>query len=450
MKRVFLTGATGVMGIKGLESLLASENNYSITILARPRKQNRKKLRPYELKGVRVIWGDLCDYEKVEEGVRNSDIVLHVGGLVSPAADWYPQKTIETNVGAMKNIIKAARTVENPPVIVYIGSVAQYGNRAVPYHWGQTGDVLLPALYDSYAYSKVEGERLLAESNLPRWVSLRQTGILHKGLLMKASDPISFHVPLRGVLEWVTDEDSGRLLERVCRDDIPDSFWNHFYNIGGGESYRMTNYEFETKIMKAIGCPKPEKVFNTNWFATMNFHGFWYSDSDYLENILHYRSGDTVDEYISKMKKELPWYFRLAPLAPPILLKQFMKRVAHTPGLGPMWWIRNNKKGRVEAAFGSYEEWTRIPDWETIDLSRPTDIVPEIREPIYSRSVLEKLVSERGGLIAGIEGDEINPDTRVDLICDSGHRFTLKARTLIEGGHWCSECLKVRAENEGF
>ena len=33
-----------------------------------------------------------------------------------------------------------------------------------------------------------------------------------------------FHVPIRGVLEWATIEDSGRLLLNVCKDDVPE-FW---------------------------------------------------------------------------------------------------------------------------------------------------------------------------------------------------------------------------------
>ncbi len=118
------------------------------------------------------------------------------------------------------------------------------------------------ATFDAYALSKVESERIFAESGLKRWVSLRQTGILHLGLLGKASDPISFHVPLKGVLEWVTDEDSGRLMERVCRKDVPEEYWCKFYNIGGRENYRLNNIEFIPLTSSSLGCPPLEKFFN--------------------------------------------------------------------------------------------------------------------------------------------------------------------------------------------
>ncbi|MDE6740841.1 MAG: NAD(P)-dependent oxidoreductase, partial [Muribaculaceae bacterium] len=331
MKKIFLTGATGVMGSHGLKELIAPPGRYDVTVLARASKKNRKFLDPYLKKGVKVIWGDLLDKESVAKGVKSADIVLHVGGMVSPVADWYPEKTIETNVGAMQHIIEAALPRKGEVKIVYIGSVSQYGHHDVPNHWGQCGDTLTPALFDAYAYSKTEAERMLMDSELRWWVSLRQTGILHSGLLMKASDPIAFHVPIRGVLEWITADDSGRLLERVCRDDVPDSFWCKCYNIGGGAAYRMTNYEFECELLKGMGCPPPEKIFDTNWFATQNFHGFWFADSDFLEDILHFRKGDTPQEYFEQMKRELPWYFSLAPLAPAFALKIFMRHVAKTP-----------------------------------------------------------------------------------------------------------------------
>ncbi|MDE6027610.1 MAG: NAD-dependent epimerase/dehydratase family protein, partial [Muribaculaceae bacterium] len=165
MKKIFLTGATGVMGSHGLKQLTAVPGQYEVTVLARDSKKNRKKMAPFLKKGVNVIWGDLLDKEAVAKGVSYADIVLHVGGMVSPSADWFPEKTIKTNLGAMRNIIEAALPRKDEVKVVYIGSVSQYGNRAVPNHWGQCGDPLTPALFDAYAYSKTEAERMLMDSD---------------------------------------------------------------------------------------------------------------------------------------------------------------------------------------------------------------------------------------------------------------------------------------------
>ena len=88
--------------------------------------------------------------------------------MVSPAADYYPKKTMFVNVTAMKNIVKAVKAQENPDDIkvVYIGTVAQTGDRNYPTHWGRTGDPIQISVYDHYAISKTIAESILADSGL--------------------------------------------------------------------------------------------------------------------------------------------------------------------------------------------------------------------------------------------------------------------------------------------
>lgn len=449
IKKIFLTGATGVMGSAGLHELTSSSENYDITVLARNSKKNHRKLKPFINKGVKVIWGDLLDHKSISRGVADADIVLHVGGMVSPQADWYPDKTVKVNVGAMQLIVDEAKRQQNighDVAVVYIGSVSQYGFRPEPVHWGEAGDPMRVATFDKYALSKVMAERILAESGLKRWVSLRQSGILHSGLLMNASDPISFHVPIRGVLEWATVEDSGRLLERVCRSEVPENFWCDFYNIGSGKSFRLMNYDFERMLMQALHCPSPEKVFESNWFATRNFHGIWYKDSDRLEKFLHFREGTTAEEYFRRMAKKLPWYFRLAPLAPAIIIKLAMKRVALNNQLGTLGWIKNNQTDRIAAAFGSRKEWEQIPNWEHTNLSQPSDNFKDIdygydtnnRPEDLNDDELETAAVHRGGhYIADIGEWE----------CSEGHRFKASPHTILRGGHWCEKCLAKTSDS---
>jgi len=256
------------MGWAGLQELLKRPDNYDITILARPSAKNRRKLKPLAGK-IKVIWGDLVNYEDVKKGVTGADYVLHVGGMVSPKADYYPKETLYVNVKAAENIVNAILAQPNHEDIkvVYIGSVAETSDRNEPVHWGRCGDPVFASAYDYYAVSKIAAERIFADSGLRHWVSLRQSGILYPAIL-KNFDPIMFHVPIRGVLEWATVEDSGRLLERVCRDNVPESFWNRFYNISSGPQYRMSNYDFETRVLKAVHCPRPEKNFRRQLVCT--------------------------------------------------------------------------------------------------------------------------------------------------------------------------------------
>jgi nucleoside-diphosphate-sugar epimerase len=219
-KTIFLTGATGTMGYAGMTEILRYPDTYHLRILARPSAKNKELLAPLASK-VEVIWGDLTNYNDILRGVTGSDIVLHVGGMVSPQADYRPMATLRTNITAATYIRDAvlAQSEDKQPKVVYIGSVAQMGDRREPLHWGRAGDPICVSAYDHYGLTKAEAERIITNSPIKQWVSLRQSGILYPAIL-KNYDPIMFHVPIRGVLEWATVEDSGRLLERVCRDNI--------------------------------------------------------------------------------------------------------------------------------------------------------------------------------------------------------------------------------------
>ena len=355
------------MGWAGFQELYKRKDRFHVRLLARDSKKNRRMLERYlSDPSVTVIWGDLTRYEDVLKGVAGSDYVLHVGGMVSPAADYYPEKTLKVNVTAAENVVKAVQAQDNKDEIkvVYIGSVAQYGDRNPPHHWGDAGEQQTPAKYDMYALSKIRSEQIFAEAGLKNWVSLRQSGILYPGIL-SVVNPTAFHVPMGGVLEWATVEDSGRLLAQVCEDWVPEDFWNKAYNISSGEQYRMTNYEFMNKMLSSLGLPSPEKVFEPQWFALKNFHGMWYKDADVLEDYLHFRANMPVDEYFATMKSKLPWFYSLAFLAPAWAVKTFMKRYAFEQGMGTQWWVDNDPE-KFEAYYGSREAYDAIKSWDDV------------------------------------------------------------------------------------
>ena len=366
-KTIFLTGATGNMGWAGFKELYARKDRFDIRLLVRDSKKNRKKLAPYMAdESVSVVWGDLTRYEDVLAGVTGSDYVLHVGGMVSPAADYYPEKTLKVNVTSAENVVKAVLAQDNASQIkvVYIGSVAQYGDRNPPHHWGGADEPQTPAKFDMYALSKIRSEEVFASAGLAHWVSLRQTGILYPGIL-SVVNPTAFHVPMRGVLEWATVEDSGRLLAQICEEWVPEDFWNKAYNISSGAEYRMTNYEFMNRLLSALGLPAPEKVFEPQWFALKNFHGMWYTDADKLDEILHFRANVPLDEYFASMKSKLPWFYSLAFLAPAWAVKMFMKPYAFEKGMGTQWWVDNDQE-KLNAYFGSRSEYDAIRSWDDV------------------------------------------------------------------------------------
>lgn len=460
MKTVFLTGATGTMGFAGMCELLARPDAYRLRVLARPSEKNKKKLAPYASK-MEIIWGDLTCYEDVLRGVAGSDIVLHVGGMVSPKADYKPRTTRRVNLTAAENITRAVLAQgENQPKVVYIGSVAQMGDRREPLHWGRTGDPICVSAYDHYGVTKVMAERIITDSGIKQWVSLRQSGILYPAIL-KNYDPIMFHVPIRGVLEWATVEDSGRLLERVCRDEVPEEFWNRYYNIGSGDEYRISNYKFECLLLEAIGCPRPEKIFNSHWFTTRNFHGMWYADGDVLENYLHFRANIPVEEYFRQMAKadSLPAAIKFASVTKvaklfPHCVKLAMAAMANSKEHGTQWWIRHQVMERIHAYYGSMEAYRAIPSWDEMDLTEPThDIVTldhgyDENKPMaeFTLEDMQRAAAFRGGKCLSTTMTKGDWDTKLIWQTATGETFEASPRLILLGGHWSPSDLPLQED----
>ena len=308
---IFLTGITGNMGEIVFENLLEHENFY-LKVLVRPSSTNKKKLSQYENNpNIEIIWGDLLDYSSVLKGIENADYVVHIGGMVSPFCDKKPYLTLKTNITSAKNITKAILSLPNNDKmkVCYIGSVAETGSRNYPIHWGRTGDPIKASIFDHYALSKIIAERVFVESGIKNWVVLRLSGIIYPNIL-KQLEPIAFHVPLNGVLEWCTVEDSGKVIEKMIIEDLNGklnnkNFWNHFFNVGSGEIYRITNYEFEEYILTSLGLPGPKSLFNPDWFAIKNFHGHYYADSDKLEDLLHFRENLPIKDYFARLTTQV-------------------------------------------------------------------------------------------------------------------------------------------------
>lgn len=441
-KVVFLTGATGNMGREAVKRLTAKDD-IALRVLLRPEERDGKFARQtMGMKGVEIVTGDLTDARSIETGVRGADVVLHVGGLVSPLADHLPPATVSAvNVGGARNIVAAIKRVGDPDRtrLVYIGTVAQTGSRNAPIHWGRTGDPIKISTYDHYAVTKTQAEAIVAESGIRHWVSLRQSGMAHFDM-WRMFDPIMFHNPLNGVFEWSTANDSGRLMAAVCDDAVPDSFWRGFYNIGGGATSRVVNHEFMAGSMAGY-----RDVLRPHWFATRNFHGQWYADSDRLEALVPFRE-QSVHDYLAEAPRHMPALARLVPKLLPKMVRKRIENLATAPG-GSLHWFAADDAAHIAAYFGSRAVWEAIPrDWATFEFKEPSR-TPTLLDHGYDETIapadwrladLQDAAHFRGGQCHAESCD--GPDRPADWSCALGHRFAMTPNLLLRGGHWCPTC----------
>ena len=459
-KTVFITGVTGSMGGAGLEELLRRRERFDLVTLVRPSTTNREKMKALEQEpGLRIVWGDLTRYEDVLECITGADFVLHAAAMISPAADHDPQAARAVNVGSMENIIRAIKAQPDPDSIklLTVGSVAMTGDRLAPLHVGRTGDPLKPSVYDAYACTKIDAERLVAESGLKYWASCRQTFIAVPDTLA-LMDPIMYHQPLHTCIELCTAHDSGLLMANACEDDVPEAFWRGFYNVGGGPSARIVFVDMMERLFTALGLGTPEQLTDRNWFALQNFHCHWYEDSGRLNDFLNFQTMG-IEEYIQSVLDASPWYVRL-PRKPglrwiigrkwvkALIRKLLMKPLACNTRDSTQYWIQRQISGRISAFFGDRQSWEKIPThWH--DIPRPSFDDYQRLDHGYDESLddaqldlaqVQKAAVFRGGRCLSESMATGDLFEKLHWQCWRGHNFSMTANTVLKGGHWCPNC----------
>ncbi|SFR78412.1 Nucleoside-diphosphate-sugar epimerase [Agromyces sp. CF514] len=455
-RTALLTGATGNWGRATLREFRAHPQ-VRVRAFAQPTARDRVVLAEFaDMPNLEVFWGDLTRYEDVSRAIDGVDIVLHVGAVVSPLADERPKLAQRVNIGSMQHLIRAVRALPDPSsvAIVGIGSVAETGDRQAPVHWGRIGDPIRVSQFDEYGQTKVVAERLLVDSGLPKWAWLRQTGIFHPGML-EIRDPIMSHSPFHGVMEWVSAEDSARLLARIADGDAPDELWGGIYNIGGGEGWRLTNWELQLAIGGAMGVRDVRAWYDRNWFATRNFHGHWYTDSDRLEELVPFRE-DTFDVALARAMAAAPASVRSAGKVPAWIVKHLVMKPLTRKPRGTMHAVRNGLDDEIRAHFGSMEAWQAIEGWSRFEPPAPSKVPMSldhgydaaISPDAWDADVYRDVAGFRGGelLSAGVERGR--PATPLVWRCAVGHTFAGSPRLVLTAGHWCPDCVRDSAAYE--
>ena len=472
--KVALFGASGTMGFQAFKELWKRRGEFDISILVLPAEQSLGMFRAYEKEaglksvkgrgesennGFKIVWGDATNYKDVVKTVRGADWVLNAMAYISPMADYRPETARAVNVDAIGHILKAIQAEpEGTERIHYVhtGTVAQTGNRPVGIHVGRVGDPLKPSIFDYYALSKIAGERLVLESKLKYWVSLRMTFIMPTSYkeMQALNDAISFHMPLDARMENISDRDAGFGLVNCL--DVPDEsdFWRRVYNMGGGPGMRTIAYDYMQDAYHRSGL-NLQACMERNWYALRNFHMQYYEDSAVLNDYLHYWR-DTLESYQHTMNEDTPVLIKLvAFLAGRIpAFRANIEKIAYADSKklsekhrnSPRYWYTDQNDMRITAFFKSYESYERIPGWGVNMPNLDPDAAWKRLNHGYdeSKAILDLIDLQgaarfRGGkcLSEKWEGDLYVP---LDWECAFGHKFAARSYSVLKAGHWCPDC----------
>lgn len=473
---VALTGASGAMGGEVLLRLLEKSEDIRVRCLVFDEEKKlpsfvKKTVKKYKDR-VSLFKGNVARYEDCEELIKGARYVINCASLIPPKSDHNPTGAYLSCYLGTKNIVDAIKNSGDENIaLVHIATVAMYGHRAYPHIWGRVGDPIISSDYDAYSLNKLKAERYLLESGLKKFVSLRQTGILHKYMFKNnLKDGLMFHSAWNSPLEWVTDRDSGILCANLVEKDLSgklDGFWNRIYNIGGGEGCRVTCFETLDDGFALMG-KSAKKFFKPNWNVARNFHGVWFYDSDELNDYLDFRT-ETNADYWKRMGKKYP-YFKLGAIVPaPIISKLVIQRLFKNTN-APMYWVKHKKDGRVKAFYGGYEEFEKIgTDWKKFPLLCERENYADLKKLENAKDMLlshgydeDKPLSdiEYSDLAAAAKfraGECITKDykkgniySKVKWKCHAGHEFEATPYTILKGGYWCPECTTPKPYKYGY
>jgi nucleoside-diphosphate-sugar epimerase len=125
MTRVMVTGASGFIGARVVDRLLATGHEVSVLALPETVTQIRQQSR------ISITPGDLEQLDTLSSALTDMETVLHIAGLVPPST---PEELERVNVGGTQSLVNACIGMRVPHLI-YLSSTAVYKPMPWPVRW---------------------------------------------------------------------------------------------------------------------------------------------------------------------------------------------------------------------------------------------------------------------------------------------------------------------------
>ena len=224
-KRVFITGAAGVVGTALRNHL---RGRYDLRLLFH---SHIPEVEP----GDEVVIGDVANFEAMLEATAGADAILHlalapVKRRMTQAAR--AQQTIDVDIRGVYNVLEAAR-INKVDALVFASTNHVTGlneqDKIVSRH---DGAVRPDSIYGAgKAFGEALG-RLYADRNGVRVFCLRIANFNGK------DEPGRYYAP--GQSRWLSPRDLGQLTWRCLESDLR---WGIFYGVSGGsqEKWDLSN-----------------------------------------------------------------------------------------------------------------------------------------------------------------------------------------------------------------
>lgn len=307
-KSVLVTGAFGRLGQMVLAEL--KQRGYRVVAMDLDNPVNRKVAGKLTALYDEAVWGDLrkVDFKPLLPGLG---AVVHLGAILPPLTETAATLAHDVNVKATFRLIDDIEhcAPAEKPLLVYPSSVTVFGYPEPMTRLMRSDDPVAPS--DNYTRHKVEIEQRLAASSIP-WCVLR-VGVSVDSRTLGA-DLVTlrqlFNVRPDNPLEYVHPCDVATAVANSL--DNPRAVGKIFL-LGGGHDCRVTQHQFLSAAINALGIQLPQDMLGKERFYTS------WMDTAESQDILRFQNHRFAD-YQADMRRRLGglrWI--MAPLAPLVL-----------------------------------------------------------------------------------------------------------------------------------
>lgn len=106
---ILITGGTGSFGCRYARTILEHYSPRRLIILSRDELKQFEMRQEFQHSCMRFFIGDVRDYDRLQQAMRDVDYVIHAAALKQvPAAEYNPMECVKTNIHGAENVVRAA------------------------------------------------------------------------------------------------------------------------------------------------------------------------------------------------------------------------------------------------------------------------------------------------------------------------------------------------------
>ena len=285
MKRVLVTGASGMVGMQVLKYLL-SEGKYEITALDLKNKYTIKTLKKYK-KRINIIYGDITDNILMDALVKDQDIVIHLAAIPISLANINETLANDIEYKGCENIIRSICYYNPHCHLFYASSTSLYKLKEL----SNINSKINLNEDDYYLKVKLLIEKLIKDK-LDNYTIYRLPIIL--GDLR--NDKFIWNGILDQNINYITREDAAYSFVRGI--NYLDKINKNTYNVidEGNILYK----DLINNILNIYGY-NLDYIFS-KLFLEKSYYSPMVSDGDILQNIIDYQN-NTLNDYYKYLKR---------------------------------------------------------------------------------------------------------------------------------------------------